>query len=321
VSSTNRFALGCALLWLSGLPGCAPGAELALHDEADQQLCVDLVNEKRASVGKPLLARWPEGEARAAQEALEDGRARHPHSSFQHRMLTGPHGLAAQNECESTDTHVPTMIRTCINNMWAEGPERRDSLPHGHYNNMVNTDYTKLACGFAIQADGALWSVQDFFGELRGATESEQGPELEGSTDRSLHRGSAGLSEFDQVCLQKTNQFRFSLHRAPVAPWDAGASCAQTIAQAYARGRTPGPEDMACLGKQSWALSVCRSDGGTTLQQLEGCIGRAVREGPGLPSDPDHADYAYLASPEFHQAACGYFLDRQGLTTIVRIFR
>ena len=45
--------------------------------------------------------------------------------------------------------------------MWKEGPGT-DFSAHGHYINMTNTKYTKVACGFATTSAGKIWSVQDF---------------------------------------------------------------------------------------------------------------------------------------------------------------
>ncbi len=43
----------------------------------------------------------------------------------------------------------------------AEGPGEPYS-EHGHYINMANPGYTKVACGFAVLPNGRVWAVQDF---------------------------------------------------------------------------------------------------------------------------------------------------------------
>jgi hypothetical protein len=53
------------------------------------------------------------------------------------------------------------MIGNCLAAMWAEGPGEPYSA-HGHYINMANASYTKVACGFAVRSDGRVWAVQDF---------------------------------------------------------------------------------------------------------------------------------------------------------------
>lgn len=45
--------------------------------------------------------------------------------------------------------------------MWNEGPGS-DFQTHGHYINMASTQYTKVACGFAVMPNGSVWAVQDF---------------------------------------------------------------------------------------------------------------------------------------------------------------
>jgi hypothetical protein len=45
--------------------------------------------------------------------------------------------------------------------MWAEGPGTDYSM-HGHYINMSNPQYTKVACGYYTTAKGQVWAAQDF---------------------------------------------------------------------------------------------------------------------------------------------------------------
>ena len=54
------------------------------------------------------------------------------------------------------------MIAACIDDMVAEGPPAADGREHGHYVNMTSRRYAEVACGFAVAADGRLWSVQNF---------------------------------------------------------------------------------------------------------------------------------------------------------------
>jgi hypothetical protein len=48
------------------------------------------------------------------------------------------------------------MIAGCLKAMWKEGPGG------GHYDNMRNTKYTKVACGFSVLPNGDVWAVQNF---------------------------------------------------------------------------------------------------------------------------------------------------------------
>lgn len=45
--------------------------------------------------------------------------------------------------------------------MWEEGPGT-DHREHGHYNNMTNPEYTKVAAGFYTTPSGEVWGVQNF---------------------------------------------------------------------------------------------------------------------------------------------------------------
>jgi hypothetical protein len=45
--------------------------------------------------------------------------------------------------------------------MFAEGP---GAFPqHGHYTNMTSRSASRVACGFATDAQGRTWVVQDFY--------------------------------------------------------------------------------------------------------------------------------------------------------------
>ena len=49
----------------------------------------------------------------------------------------------------------------CMEQMWNEGPGK-DFARHGHYLNMTNPQYTKVAIGFYTTREGKVWSVQNF---------------------------------------------------------------------------------------------------------------------------------------------------------------
>jgi uncharacterized protein YkwD len=47
--------------------------------------------------------------------------------------------------------------------MWDEGPGTPYSA-HGHYINMTNTAYSRIACGFYYDRTAkTMWAAQDFF--------------------------------------------------------------------------------------------------------------------------------------------------------------
>ena len=123
-------------------------------DEAATQLCVDTINMYRATLGLPALARWTDAEDCSDAECVSDGMTGVAHGAF------GMCGESAQNECPGWPGEPASMITGCLELMWNEGPGD-DFQKHGHYINMSNPDYTKVACGFA-PGMGGIWSVQNF---------------------------------------------------------------------------------------------------------------------------------------------------------------
>jgi uncharacterized protein YkwD len=112
------------------------------------------INAYRAKVKLPPLQHWAEADSCADQEARRDSKKDQPHASF------GTCGEMAQNECP--DWPDPGAIATgCMEQMWNEGPGK-DFSRHGHYMNMTNPQYTKVAIGFYTTRDGKVWSVQNF---------------------------------------------------------------------------------------------------------------------------------------------------------------
>lgn len=119
-------------------------------DGSAAQLCVDLINQYRASVGRPPLERWSSAESCSDDEAMSDGLANEAHGAF------GSCDEMAQNECPGWPGPENTLITDCLEMMWDEGPGG------GHYDNMENPAYTQVACGFATMSDGSIWAVQNF---------------------------------------------------------------------------------------------------------------------------------------------------------------
>jgi hypothetical protein len=119
------------------------------------QLCVDTINSYRASIGLQPFARWTDAEPCADSEGASDSQTGRPHSAF------GRCGEWAQNECPGWPGPPSTMIGSCLQAMWNEGPGS-DFPTHGHYINMTSHTYTKVACGYAVLPNGAVWAVQDF---------------------------------------------------------------------------------------------------------------------------------------------------------------
>lgn len=112
------------------------------------------INQFRACVCLPPLQRWTEGESCANQHVAYDRARSSPHAGF-NAQICSPGGWA-QNEC------LGGAVNGCMQSMFNEGPPPSpcdDSCywQHGHYINMTNTSYTRVACGF----DGN-WAVQNF---------------------------------------------------------------------------------------------------------------------------------------------------------------
>jgi hypothetical protein len=125
----------------------APSNDAAQH-------CVDEINRYRATKGLTALGRWGEGEACAVTEARDDSQTGQAHGTF------GRCQERSQNACPGWPGKSNDVIDGCLKMMWNEGP---GAFPeHGHYENMVDTKVTRVACGTYQMPNGRIWSVQDF---------------------------------------------------------------------------------------------------------------------------------------------------------------
>jgi len=138
----------------SGGSGSSGTGTMASDGTAEQQ-CVDIINNYRATLNLPPYARWTDQEACASSEAASDSQSGTAHGAF------GMCKESAQNECPGYSGSYASMLPKCLDLMWKEGPGT-DFSAHGHYINMTNPKYTKVACGFATTSAGKIWSVQDF---------------------------------------------------------------------------------------------------------------------------------------------------------------
>jgi hypothetical protein len=130
-----------------------------------RQDCVNRVNQfRRECLCLPPLERWTEGESCADEQAAYDV-DRGPHAGFSDGICE-PSGWG-QNECPGYDSESQ-VIGYCLQQMWSEGPPPQESCEgqcfqeHGHFINMTNPKYSRVACGFATAADGSVWAVQNF---------------------------------------------------------------------------------------------------------------------------------------------------------------
>lgn len=139
------------------IAGCQPAVPESTGDRyAD---CVARINQLRAECQcLPPLTRWTEAEGCADQQAQYDYEQDEYHAGFTDSICS-PRGNA-QNECPGWGS-TEQVIGGCLQMMWDEGPGEPYS-EHGHYINMTNPAYTKVACGFYDVPGGGLWAVQNF---------------------------------------------------------------------------------------------------------------------------------------------------------------
>jgi hypothetical protein len=124
-------------------------------DDSAEQLCVDTINDYRATLDLPPLERWTDAEDCSNAQAKSDSESGTAHGAF------GQCGEFAQNECPGWPGPPEQLTVDCLALMWAEGPGE-DFAMHGHYINMSNPNYTKVACGFYETPEGDWWAVQNF---------------------------------------------------------------------------------------------------------------------------------------------------------------
>ena len=149
----SRFIQRVVLLLLAGCGGSGLGGGSSQPLGSSPSDCVDHINSLRATRGLPALARWGDAESCANDQARSDSESGDPHGAFR---ACDEH---AQNECPGWRS-LSSIVPGCLDMMWAEGPGSGDA--HGHYNNMVSTSYTRVACGFYTSPGGDVWAVQDF---------------------------------------------------------------------------------------------------------------------------------------------------------------
>lgn len=135
------------------IPNCAPAPLPSTGDPA--QDCVDRINQLRFEcqcLGP--LQRWTEAEMCTDTQAGDDQASGQAHSHFP------ACGENAQNTCPDWPSEGQ-VISGCLQMMWDEGPGEFNQ-GHGHYINMTNTSYHKVACGFSSGPTGKVWSNQNF---------------------------------------------------------------------------------------------------------------------------------------------------------------
>lgn len=131
-----------------------------------KQDCVDRINQFRTQCAcLPALARWTEAEACADMMAQHDSMTGEAHSGFTGKVCTP--GGQGQNECPGYKSETQ-VVGTCLQQMWSEGPPPMSPCngdcfqTYGHFINMTNTKFKKVACGFFKTTSNSLWAVQNF---------------------------------------------------------------------------------------------------------------------------------------------------------------
>jgi hypothetical protein len=119
--------------------------------------CVDQVNQLRASVGDPPLARSSRIDQFSTEAAHVDGEAHQAHKYF--TETNGGHGTAlAENVIPwwkvSDYGSIANIVRKGVTMMWEEGPSGY------HYVNMRGR-YSEMGCGIAV-LNGEVTVSQDF---------------------------------------------------------------------------------------------------------------------------------------------------------------
>lgn len=148
---------------------CTPTADCEpepLPSSGDvHQDCVDRINQFRVGCWcEQPLARWSEGEACADEQAGYDAARNEAHAGFSDGICESGFG---QNECPGWDSEQQVVVG-CLQMMYDEGPPPTGSCSgqcfqdHGHFINMTDPDFGRVACGFFTTESGEVWATQNF---------------------------------------------------------------------------------------------------------------------------------------------------------------
>src|SRR5258708_5519502 len=115
-------------LWVAALVACGNRSSTGSDGGGDgtaEQLCVDTINNYRATLGLPAYARCNAKGSCADGQAQSDSQSGVAHGAF------GQCPEFAQNECPGWPGPPSSMIPSCLQMMWNEGPGT-DFSKHGH---------------------------------------------------------------------------------------------------------------------------------------------------------------------------------------------
>jgi hypothetical protein len=140
-----------------GPGGGHPDGAAPPGDESAHKFCVDETNRYRTMGSRAAVAESTQLESYADTGAMIDFGSS-PHSHF---MQTQGGGISfAENECphwnlQQSGGDMNMLLAMCIAAFYSEGPGG------GHYDNMMNTAYSKLGCGI-FMSGSEVTIVQDY---------------------------------------------------------------------------------------------------------------------------------------------------------------
>lgn len=148
--------------------------DTAFINEGWREDCLAKINEYRATENlKPLALAAQEKQTCADKQSADDLKSNKAHGHF------GDCGEFAQNSGPNFNAkwqkNATAVAEYYLKMMWEEekalvtsgerDPNKSEDYPYiGHYLNMKNTSYTKVACGITLSEDGKTgWFNVDFF--------------------------------------------------------------------------------------------------------------------------------------------------------------
>ncbi len=147
-SATTRDGAASAADPSAANPAPASPGDASLDRARDR--CVAEINRFRASIGVAPVQRWRSTEACTDDEARRDGVSQQAHGAF------GTCQEWEQCECPGWDGPAETLVVSCLQAMWDEGPGG------GHHDAMANPENRFVSCGFHDAADGSVWAIQNY---------------------------------------------------------------------------------------------------------------------------------------------------------------
>lgn len=138
---------------------------------AEQQYNLTRLNYYRGLVGAPPLSLVSQLNTFATAGSQQLSVDHTPHQHFNDAILAGTlfttdgfYGSAGENQGDPngwpTAGGVNGQIDQILAAMWAEGPGT--GIAHGHYNNMINTAFTRVGVGLLVDGAGELYFTNDF---------------------------------------------------------------------------------------------------------------------------------------------------------------